>query len=436
MPPAHVVIIGGGFGGLEVCKGLRRASKRGLVRLTLIDKENFFQFNPLLPEVATGAVETRHIVYPLRAFCAPRGIRFLRNKVRAVDGAARRLTLHNGLTLDYDHLVVAAGASTNYFGIPGAEAHALPFKTLMDAIRLRAQVVEMWELADQATDEEVRRRLLTFVVAGGGITGVEVCASLMEMFHRTMVKLYPNVPLSLVSVYIVEAGQRLLGGLREEHATVAERHLRALGVTVVLHRKVSRVDAERVTLDDGNSLAAHTLVWTTGVRGPVLESPWPWVLGRGGRLKVDGHGRATLGEAPVEGVWAVGDAADWADDTGVPVPQVAQGAFQTGQTVARNIVATLDGGAPKTLRYFDYGYIVGLGRHSTVARPFGIPVSGPLAWYFWAFYYLFAMVGIRKQLEVAADVIKGLFVLHDTSQIHDRKRMLREVDIDPTLGAG
>lgn len=435
MTPTEVVIIGGGFGGLEVCKGLRRASKRGLVRLTLIDKENFFQFNPLLPEVATGAVETRHIVYPLRAFCAPRGIRFLRNKVRAVDADARRLTLHNGLTVDYDHLVIAAGASTNYFGIPGAEAHALPFKTLMDAVRLRAQVVEMWELADQATDEAVRRQLLTFVVAGGGITGVEVCASLMEMFHRTMARLYPNVPLSLVSVYIVEAGARLLGGLREEHAAVAERHLRTLGVNVVLHRKVARVEAERVTLDDGTSLAAHTMVWTTGVRGPVLESPWPWALGRGGRLKVDGHGRATLGEAAAVGAWAVGDAADWADDNGVAVPQVAQGAFQTGQTVARNIVATVEGRAPRTLRYFDYGYIVGLGRHSTVARPLGIPVSGALAWYFWAFYYLFAMVGIRKQLEVAADVVKGLFVLHDTSQIHDRKRMLREVDLDPTLGA-
>lgn len=424
----RVVVIGGGFGGLEVCKTLRRAQRQGLVQLTLVDKENFFQFNPLLPEVATGAVETRHIVYPLRAFCGPRGIRFVRNKVRAVDAESRTLVLHNGLSLPYDHLVIAAGASTNWFNIPGAELNAFPFKTLMDAVRLRAHVVEMWELADQAEDPEVRRQLLTFVVAGGGITGVEVCASLVEMFHRTMAKLYPNVPVSLVSVHLVEAGGRLLGGLQDAHAQVAEAHLRSAGVKVFLHRKVAGVERGRVSLDDGAVIPAHTLVWTTGIRGPALDSPWPWPTGRAGRLKVDAHGRVA------EGVWAVGDAADWADEEGRPVPQVAQGAFQTARVVARNLVAQLDGGAPVTLRYKDLGYIVGLGRHSTVASVMGLPISGSLAWYFWAFYYLFAMVGFRKQVEVATDVFKGLFVLHDTSQIHDRRRMLRAEDLDPALG--
>jgi len=425
--PLEVVVVGGGFGGLEVCKGLARAHRDGKVRLTLVDKENFFQFNPLLPEVATGAVETRHIVYPLRAFCAPRGIRFLRNKVRSVDAEARVVHLHNGLSLRYDHLVMAAGASTNWFDIPGAETHAFPFKTLMDAIRLRAHLVEMWELADQAQDPQVRRQLLTFVVAGGGITGVEVCASFMEMFHRTMRRLYPNVPLSLVSVHLVEAGERLLGGLRAEHAEVAARHLRALGVSVVLHRRVAAVDAERVTLDDGAVIPAHTLVWTTGIRGPVGDVDWPFPLGRAGRFKVDAHGQ--IGP----GAWALGDAADWIDDTGRTLPQVAQGAFQTARCVAKNLLATLDGRPLGTVRYQDMGYIVGLGRHSTVASVLGLPVSGVLAWYFWAFYYLFAMVGFRKQLEVATDVLKGLFVLHDTSQVHDRKRMLRAHDLDPEL---
>lgn len=425
--PQEVVVIGGGFGGLEVCKRLARAHRAGRIALTLVDKENFFQFNPLLPEVATGAVETRHIVYPLRAFCAPRGIRFIRNKLRSVDAEARVVHLHNGLSLRYDHLVLAAGASTNWFGIPGAEANALPFKTLMDAIRLRAHLVEMWELADQAQDPAVRRQLLTFVVAGGGITGVEVCASFMEMFHRTMRRLYPAVPLSLVSVHLVEGGERLLGGLRQEHAQVAERHLRSLGVNVVLHRRVAAVDGERVTLDDGSVIPAHTLVWTTGIRGPTGDVDWPFPLGRAGRFKVDAHGR--IGP----GAWALGDAADWQDVDGKTVPQVAQGAFQTARTVATNILATLDQRPLATVRYQDMGYIVGLGRHSTVASVLGIPVSGMIAWYFWAFYYLFAMVGFRKQLEVATDVLKGLFVLHDTSQVHDRKRMLRASDLDPEL---
>ncbi len=431
MTVPEVVVVGGGFGGLEVCKRLARAHKRGELRLTLVDKENFFQFNPLLPEVATGAVETRHIVYPLRAFCAPRGIRFLRNKVRSVDAQRKVLILHNGIELRYDQLVIAAGSSTNYFGVPGAEDIAFPFKTLMDAIRLRAHVVEMWELADQAQDADARRRLLTFVVAGGGITGVEVCASLMEMFHRTMARLYPSVPLSLVSVHLVEAGERLLGGLHVEHAEVAARHLRTAGVSVVLHRRVSQVEKDRVTLDDGAVIPAHTLVWTTGIRGASLEGAWPFAAGRGGRLQVDKHGRCLdAGGQPVAGAWAIGDAADWVDEQGTSVPQVAQGALQTGKTVAANI---LEGEARHSLRYFDYGYIVGLGRHSTVARPFGIPISGMIAWYFWAFYYLFAMVGFRKQLEVATDVLKGMFVGHDTSQIHERRRMLRSEDLDPNL---
>lgn len=424
----RVVVLGGGFGGLEVCRALTPALRAGRVSVTLVDKENFFQFNPLLPEVATGAIETRHIVYPLRSFCAGRGIRFLRNKVRRVEHDRRTLVLHNGLEVPYDHLVVAAGATTNYFGVPGAEATSFPFKTLMDAIRLRAHVVEMWELADQAEDATARRQLLTLVVAGGGITGVEVCSSYMEMFRGTMARLYTNVPQSMVSVVLVEAGERLLGGVHPQHSVVAEQHLRRLGVNVVLNRKVAKVEAGFVTLDDGAVIPAHTLVWTTGVRGPSLEAPWPFPLGRGGRLRVDTRCRVT------DGVWAVGDAADTVDVDGVTVPMVAQGAIQTGRVAAAGVLAALGLGEPAEIRYRDLGYFVGLGRHSTVASVMGVPISGVLAWYAWALLYLLRMVGLRKQLEVATDMVKGLFVDHDTSQIHERRRMLRDIDLDPDLG--
>ncbi len=423
----QVVIIGGGFGGLEACKALAPAIRNGRLSVTLVDKENFFQFNPLLPGVATGAVETRHIVYPLRRVCQELGIRFVRNKVRTVDGDRRILHLHNELTLPYDRLIIAAGSATNYYGIPGARENAFPFKTLMDAIRLRAQVVEMWELADQATDLATRRRLLTFVIAGGGITGVEVCSELLHMFTSTMARLYPSVPQNLVNVHLVEAGERLLGGLRQEHSDVALAHLRRVGVTVVLHRKVTAVDAANVTLDDGTVIPAHTLVWTTGIRGPSLESPWPWPLGRAGKLTVD------TGCRVADGVWAVGDAADCVDETGTPVPAVAQGAMQMGRLAATNLLSELDGHPTTALRYRDLGYFVGLGKHSTVASMMGVPVSGVLAWYLWALVYLVKMVGFRKQVEVATDMIKSIFVDHDTSQIHERRRMLRDVDMEPRL---
>lgn len=427
--PPKVVVIGGGFGGLEVCKRLARAHRRKKLSLTLVDKENFFQFNPLLPDVATGGVETRHIVYPLRAFCVDNGIRFLRNKVRSVDAERRVLILHNNLQLEYDYLVIAAGASTNYFGIPGAESHSFPFKTVMDAIRLRAHMVEMWELADQAQDEVARRHLLTFVVAGGGITGVEVCSELVHMFRTTMARLYTHVPQSLVSVHLIEAGPRLLPPvIKDVHSQTAERHLRSLGVNIVLNRRVIGVDQDRVSLDDGAVIPAHTLVWTTGIRGQSVEQPWPWPMGRGGKLKVD------VGTKVADRIYAIGDIADCSDEAGQMVPAVAQGAMQMGRVAAANILAELGLGKPQKVRYVDIGYIVGLGRHSTVAKLFGIPVAGWLAWYIWALAYLVKMVGIRRQFEVAMDVLKGLFVEHDTSQIHDRRRMLRPHDLNPELG--
>lgn len=428
MTPPRVVVIGGGFGGLEVARRLARANKRREIQLTLIARENFFQFNPLMPEVATGAVETRHIVYPLRSFCAPHGIRFLRNEVRAVDPERKVLRLRHDLEVPYDHLVVAAGATSNFFGIPGAEQHSLVFKTLMDAVRLRAHVVEMWELADQATDPVIQRELLTFVVAGGGITGVEVCSELVSMFRSTMAELYRFVPQSMVSVHLVEAADRLLPGLKEEHSRLAELHLRSIGVNIVLNRKIVRVEQDRVQTDDGSVIPAHTLIWTTGIRGQTLESPWPWPVGRGGRLVVDQQCRV----AP--GVWAIGDVADAVDTTGKRVPQVAQGAIQMGRVVAENILAEVRGQqAPRTFTYKDYGYFVGLGKHSTVASVMGVPVAGWLAWYLWALIYLLKMVGLRKQIEVLFDIVRGFFVEHDTSQIHERRLMLRARDLELDL---
>ena len=419
-PPRRVVVIGGGFGGLEVCKRLACANKRGEIALTLIDKENFFQFNPLMPEVAVGAVETRHIVYPLRKFCRPRRIRFLRNKVRSIDSDKRILHLHNDIDVEWDELVVAVGATTNFFRIPGAVEHSFVFKTLMDAIRLRAHVIEMWELADQATDPAVRRRLLIFAVAGGGITGVEVCSELTHMFRTTMARLYTNVPQSLVNVQLIEAADRLLPGLSQSHSRVAEQHLRSIGVNVVLNRKIVRVEDDRVHTDDGAITPANTLIWTTGVRGQELESPWPWPVGRGGRLRVDEHCRV----AP--GVWAIGDVAG---DT----PQVAQSAIQMGRVVAANVLAEKKNEPLATFHYKDIGYFVGLGKHSTLAQVGGIPIAGWFAFYLWALVYMVKMVGFQKQLEVAFDMIKMFFVDHDTSEIHDRRRMLRPQDLEPDL---
>src|SRR5512143_1426786 len=203
----RLLILGGGFGGLDVARSIARSrAARGYWDALLIDKENFFQFNPLLPAVAVGAVETRHIVYPLREMARHRRMRFIKNKAIAIDLDRRRVELHNGLSEPYDTLVIAVGSVTNWYGVPGAQTHARPFKTVVDAMTLRARVVELFEMAEQARSDEQRRRLLSFVIVGGGVTGVEVAAELIEMSRETLLPRYPSLSPSHVSVTIIESG--------------------------------------------------------------------------------------------------------------------------------------------------------------------------------------------------------------------------------------
>src|SRR5262245_5462890 len=187
----RLVILGGGFGGLDVARVVSRSrAARGYWETLLVDKENFFQFNPLLPAVAVGAVETRHIVYPLREMARHRRIRFHKNKVVHIDLDRREVRLHNDLVAPWDTLVIAVGSVTNWYGVPGAEAHTRPFKTIADAMYVRARVVELFEMAEQAQTDAQRRRLLSFVIVGGGVTGVEVAAELLDMARDTLLPRY------------------------------------------------------------------------------------------------------------------------------------------------------------------------------------------------------------------------------------------------------
>src|SRR5438093_3266830 len=211
----RLLVLGGGFGGLDVVRSVSASrAARGYWDTLLIDKENFFQFNPLLPAVAVGAVETRHIVYPLREMARHRRVRFIKNKVLAIDIERRCVQLHNGLVEPWDTLVIAVGSVTNWFGVPGAETYARPFKTLVDAMTLRARVVELFEMAEQARTDAQRRRLLSFVLVGGGVTGVEVAAELIEMARETLLPRYPSLPPSHISVTVVEGGARLVPSAR------------------------------------------------------------------------------------------------------------------------------------------------------------------------------------------------------------------------------
>lgn len=435
MAGRRLVILGGGFGGLDVARGVARSrAARDYWDPVLYDKENYFQFNPLLPAVAVGAVETRHIVYPLREMAKHRGLRFYKNKAIAIDVPARRIRLHNGIVEHWDTLVVAVGSVTNYYGVPGAAEHTRPFKTLVDAMTLRARVVELFEMAEQAATDAQRRRLLSIAIVGGGVTGVEVGAELMEMARDTLLPRYPNLHASHVSVTILEAGDRLVPSARPAHSAYVARFLERRGVRVRLGATVTRVEPRHIVLESGAPEDAFTIVWTAGVHPPELVRSLPFQKAKDGRVVVDDQLRAVNEDGtPHEGVYVIGDCAASRRPDGRWQPALSQTAIAMGSAVGRNLVRRAAGRPPEPFRWTDAGYIISLGKHSSVLELFGIPLSGKLAWLLWAGAYLIKMVGLRKQIEVFIDHVIHLVFEHDTSQIMNRRQVLADEELDLAL---
>jgi NADH:ubiquinone reductase (H+-translocating) len=435
MAGRRLLILGGGFGGLDVARAIGRSSAaRGYWDTLLVDKENFFQFNPLLPAVAVGAVETRHIVWPLRDMARHRHVRFHKNKAERIDLDRRTVTLHNGLEERWDTLVIAVGSVTHWYGVPGAEQHARPFKTLVDAMTLRARVVEQFEMAEQARDDARKRRLLSFVIVGGGVTGVEVAAELLDMTRETLLPRYPTLSASHLSVTVLEGGDRPVPAARPSHSEYVRRFLAARGVRLETNARVVRVEPRRVHTADGRAFDGFTIVWTAGVRVPALVAELPLVTHTDGRVLVDEHLHPRDAEGRTRGdVFVIGDCAASARPGGGMQPQLSQTAIAMGTHVGETLVREARGLAPRPFRFRDAGYIISLGQHSSVLELFGVPLSGRLAWLAWAGAYLVKMVGLRKQIEVGLDHLTHLFFQHDTSQILARRAVLTDDELDMVL---
>jgi NADH:quinone reductase (non-electrogenic) len=437
----RLLILGGGFAGLDVARSIGRSrAAREYWETLLVDKENFFQFNPLLPAVAVGAVETRHIVYPLREMARRRHIRFQKNKAIRIDLAARRVLLHNNLSESFDTLVIALGSVTNYYDVPGAAEHGRPFKTIVDAMTLRARVVELFEMAEQATTSEQRRRLLSFAIVGGGVTGTEVAAELVEMARETLLPRYPSLRASDLSVTILEGGDRIVPTARPEHSAYVQLHLERRGVRVRRGAFVTRVEPKRIYLSDGPALDAFTILWTAGVRPPDLVRELPVSHHRDGRVRVDEYLRALDPDGrPIEDVYVLGDCAASARTDGRFQPALSQTAVAMGSYLGSALVRRARERPVGPFRFQDAGYIISLGQHSSVLELFGVPLSGRLAWLGWAAAYLVKMVGFRKQIEVGLDHLTHLVFEHDSSQILSRRQILSDEELNLSLrgpGAG
>jgi len=438
MEKKRLLILGGGFAGLDVARSIGNSKQaRAYWDTLLIDKENFFQFNPLLPAVAVGAVETRHIVYPLRDMARHRHIRFIKNKATKIDLERREVLLHNDLVVPYDTLAVAVGSVTNYYEVPGAQEHTRPFKTIVDAMYFRARVVELFEMAEQAETEDQRKKLLAFVIVGGGVTGVEVAAELIDMVQDTLLPKYPNVRRTDISVTIIEVGDRIIPAARPSHSAYVQRFLVRRGVRLLLGSAATRIEPKRIHLKNGTTVDGFTIVWTAGVRPPDVVAQLPLMRIKDGRVRVDDYLRA-LDPAgkPVENVFVLGDCAASLRQDGTYQPALSQTAIAMGLHLGKQLVERAKGRSVPPFQFKPAGYIISLGKNSSVLELFGIPLSGRLAWLLWAAAYLIKMVGLRKQIEVGIDHLTHLLAEHDSSQILNRRQILSDEELNLSLGTG
>jgi NADH dehydrogenase len=418
--PRRVLILGGGFGGVAVAQELERLlPKSGRpLDVTLISRDNYLLFVPMLAEAATGSIELPHILTPLRELLPRTRLRI--EHVQSIDLQRQTVTTvlpstHSEYVLEWDDLVIALGNVVNLVGLPGVAEHGLPIKTIGDALHVRNRTVEMLEGAENQTDPVERRRLLTFVVAGGGFSGVEVAAELND-FLREAERAYPTVTAADVRVIVLHSGDRILPELSPGLAAFAQRKLAERGVEIRLGQRLAAATAHEVVLQSGERIDAHTLIVAIGAgQNPALQN-----LGlpvEHGRLQTD----ALLRVRGQEHVWALGDCAAVPDPHlgGQACPPTAQFALRQGRTLAYNLVAATRGRPLRAFRFGGLGQLVSLGHRSAVAElPFGLKVAGLPAWLMWRSFYLFRLPGLERKLRVSLDWSLDLLFRRDLVELN------------------
>lgn len=390
----HIVIVGAGFGGLAAARELRRAP----VDVTLVDKRNFTTFQPLLYQVATSGLNAADVAHPIRAlFHDQRNLHIRQGEVTGIDWDRRAVEIDGQDPLVFDHVVVAAGAVAAYFGVAGAAEHALPLYTLEDSVAVRNHVLERFEAAN-ADPRLVDRGELTFVVVGGGPTGVEMAGALAELFAVVLRRDHPALPVGRARVVLVEMRDALLLPFHRSSQQQALDALRARQVEVRLGEAVAEVADDHVRFASGEVLPARTVVWAAGVRAHPLAQALGLPTTRGGRVEV----APDLSVRGLPGAWAVGDIAAPLDRRGDgTLPQLAPVAMQSGAHVARQIVRALEGRPTQAFRFADRGTMATIGRRSAVAElPGRIRLHGTLAWFAWLGLHLLYLAGLRNRASV------------------------------------
>ena len=412
--PKQILILGGGFAGVYTARHLEKLLRPEEALITLINRENYWVYQPMLPEIISGSIGLTNVVSPIRRLC-PRTNLIMR-EVEGIDLNKQIVTISPGfrprqLQLPYDHLVITLGNVTNFHGMPGMIENAMPFRTLADAMALRNHVIHVLEEADVEDDSELRRQLLTFVVGGGGFSGVEVMAELND-FVQSVKRNYLRLRSEPHRCVIVQAGTRILPEMSETLATFAERILRKRGVEIILNNRLKAATFEKAILQSGAEIPCKTLISTVpSALPPVLQSLD--CAKKRGKLLVD----TALELRGYEGrVWALGDCASIKSVAGTQVPPTAQHAVREARTAAINIAAAVRGCRRVEFRFEGLGTFGSLGHGAAVAEIFGVKASGLLAWLLWRGIYLMKMPGLNRKVRITADWLLHLLFPPELAQ--------------------
>lgn len=416
MSKQKVLIIGGGFGGTFSARYLQRLAADRFT-IELISDYNYFVFQPLLPEVASGTINAQDAVTPLRVLLP--GVKFRMAEVRGVDFEAKEVLLVQGLKrtlhrLPYDHLVLAPGQITDLSLFPGFDQHSLTMKNLSDAYVLRNHMIECMELADVTDNAELRRALLTFVVAGGGFSGVETAGELAEMIRRTR-KYYPSIKQHDVRLVLIQRGSAILPEMPAKLGDYAAQRLQKRGIEIWTNTSIASASARQVRTECGKAIDTMTIITTLG-NGP---APFVKTLGlplQRGKIATD----RMLRVAGVDNVWALGDSAlvPLGDDNKTFAPPTAQFTVRQAKTLARNIAAVGDGAALQAFEYDARGMLASLGNYQGVASVMGLSISGLPAWWLWRAFYIAMLPGFATRMRVALNWLFDYFMPRTIVEMH------------------
>ncbi len=416
----RIVIIGGGFAGLKMARSLRNAP----YQVVLIDKNNYHQFQPLFYQVAMSGLEPSSIVFPLRkAFQKQKEFYFRNAEVIKIDSELNEVQTDRGW-LTYDYLILAMGADTNFFGNQMIADHALPMKSVTEALYLRNKILEDLETALNIRDYEERQSWIDIVIVGGGPTGVEVSGALAEMRKFILPKDYKELNPEEIDIYLVEAGPSLLSGMSDVSGRKAEEFLLEMGVLVKKNTQVVSYDGKLVTMNDGSVIQSRKLIWAAGVSGNKIPGLRADAIVRGNRIKVDAFNKVHESE----NIYAIGDIASMVSDEYPHAhPQVAQVALQQGQLLAKNLIRKSKGQVEKPFKYVDKGSMATIGKNKAVADLPLMKMNGFFAWLIWLAVHLLSLIGVKNKLLVFVNWLINYMTYDPSLRLIIRPRVPKKV---------